>query len=326
MDDDMRFRQAFTVSADHFRFDYDRLDASELQRAGRRRRRVRRTSVGALALVIAGVAGVAAADRWSHESSTQVAAAPADVYLVPSSLPDSFVLRRATTIDPSVAGSAVTVFYSDGSTRRIAVTTVARDGFASDQTPPAPVATGSGFWMSWAPRPGIEVDVATTGLTQEATAALFSDIGEDQVLGPNTYGLLSLSDGLERIGQTSGSTRSGSVNVYAEPAADLDAATSLDPRADVTIGTATELAGEMDRIVYDERSIVTIRGHRAEVTTHDPVDGRGSIVTVSWFETPGVMVYVTTYNWSAEQAVQFAGELAPATAEAWDAHRSAANG
>jgi hypothetical protein len=261
----------------------------------------------------------------SPKSVTAVAAG--DVYLVPAGTPQGLVLRRSSAFTPSPSSSYFTAFYGDGGSKRIAVITALRGGVEASTAQPRAVATASGFWMPWQPRTGVEVDVATVGLSHEETEALFDRVGVDATRGATAYGLLTVPAGLRVIGDERDTTfRDGTLNVYSTDGANLTNPLSAVPRVDVTVGHASDIYREIDRIIFDQRTTVSIRGHEADVVTHRSNSDHGDIVTVSWFEQPGVLVDITAYNMTTADAVAFARSLQPVTLDAWNAHRASARG
>ena len=145
--------------------------------------------------------------------------------------------------------------------------------------------------------------------------------------GGTAYGLRTLPSGFRAAGDERDATITGAtLNVYAAPEADLTESQSRQPRADVTIGRASDLYREIDRVVFDERVSVSIRGHEVDVVAHRSNADHGAIVTVSWFEQPGFLVDITAYNMTTDDAVAYARSLAPATLDEWTAHRASARG
>jgi hypothetical protein len=323
-DEDLRQQMFATAAA--FRFDQRRLDAATIVRAGRLRRRRRLVGTAVVIAALAAGATVTLAQRGDSPESV-LSRSAGEVYLVPAEAPQGLVLRRSTEFEPIAPASMFTVFYNDGGDKRIAVITMLRDGLDSTSAGPA-LATTSGFWMSWRPISGVEVDVATVGLSREETEALVDRIGIDANRGPTTYGLLSLPAGFHVVGDERDANMSGAtLNVYAAPDTNMAGPPSRQPRADVTMGWASDVYREIDRIVFHERAVISIRGHEAEVVTHATnADISEMIVTVTWFEQPGVLVNITTYNMTTDDAIAFARSLQPVSSEAWAAHRASARG
>jgi hypothetical protein len=323
-DEDLRQQMISTAAA--FRFDQGRLDATTIARAGQQRRQ-RGRLIGAVATVVALTAGAGAILTQRADSPDTVVSLSSDsVYLVPTETAQNLVLRRSSQITPSSPEPYFNAFYRDGGNKRIAVITSLRTGPETSATPPRAVATSSGFWMPWSPRPGVEVNVATAGMTQQETEALFDRLGVDPARGETTYGLLTLPAGFRMIGDEDDTTLTdATTSVYATPGADIDDPQSREPCVQVTIGRASETYREIDRIIFDARTSVSIRGHEVDVVTHRFTD-HGTIVTASWFERPGLLVNITTYNMTADDAVAFARSLAPATLDEWTAHRASARG
>ena len=324
-DEDLRQQMISTAAA--FRFDQSRLDATTIARAGQHRRR-RGRLVGAVALIAGLAAGatVTLAQR-SDSPESVLAQSTGDVYLVPAAAPQGLVLRRSTEFKPIAPASVFNVFYKDGGSKRIAVLTTVRDGL--DATPAGPaLATSSGFWMTWRPQTGAEVSIATVGMSREETEALVDRLGVEPSRGPSTYGLVTMPAGFHVVGDERDTNMSGAtLNVYAAPDTNIAGPPSRQPRADVTVGRASDVYREIDRIIFHERAVISIRGHEAEVVTHATnADLSKMIVTVTWFEQPGVLVNVTTYNMASDDAIAFARSLQPVTLDEWNAHRASARG
>ena len=181
--------------------------------------------------------------------------------------------------------------------------------------------------MSWRPQAGVEVNIVTVGMSQQETEALVDRVGVDPHRGSTAYALLTVPSGFHLVGDETDSTITGAtLTVYATPNADITDPRSRQPRADVTVGHASDAYREIDRIIFDERATVSIRGHQAEVASHRANGDQGTIVTVTWFEQPGQLVDVTAYNMSTDDAVAFARSLEPVTLEKWTAHRASARG
>jgi hypothetical protein len=318
-------RQQLMSTARAFRFDQSRLDSTTIASAGRKRRR--RGRLLGSAVVVAALAATVAVTQRGGSPASVVAVGSGEVYLDVADTPDGLVLRRSSVFTSSPSLSYFSAFYGDGSSRRIVVITALRDGLEASAASPRAVTTNSGLWMPWYPQSGVEVDVATVGLSQQETEALFDRVGVDPTRGPMAYGLVSLPPGFRKIGDENDTAMSGGVlNVYAKLQANLNDPRSPQPRIDVTIGHASDTYREIDRIIFDERTTVSIRGHEADVVTHRSNNDHGEIVTVSWFEQPGLLVNITAYNTATDNAVSFARSLQPVTLEVWKAHQSSARG
>ena len=290
------------------------------------RRRRRLVGIAAVVAAMAATATVTLTQRGDSPDSV-VLSASGDVYLVPTETPQGLVLRRSSAFTPSPSASYFNAFYSDGGGKRIAVITSLRSGFEASTAPPRAVVSSSGFWMAWSPKSGVEVSVATVGMSQQETEALFDRLGVDPSRGASTYGLLTMPPGFRFVGDENSSTITGAtLTVYAGPNATLTDPILRQPRIDLTVGHAADTFREIDRIVFDERAAVSIRGHEVEVVTHEPNQDHGKIVTVTWFEQPGQLVAITAFNMSADDAVAFARSLEPVTLEEWTAHRASARG
>jgi hypothetical protein len=322
-DEDLRQEMISTATA--FRFDQSRLDATTIARAGQHRRR-RGRLVGAVAAVAVLSAGAGAILTQRADSPDTVVSLLSDsVYLVPTGTAQNLVLRRSSQITPSSPVAIFNAFYGDGDDKRIAVLTTVRDGLDARLAGPA-LATSSGFWMTWRPQTGVEVSIATVGMSREETEALVDRLGVDPSRGPSTYGLVTMPTGFHFVGDERDTNfRSTTLNVYAPPGVNIAGPQSQAPRADVSVGHASDVYREIDRIIFDERRTISIRGHEAEVTRR-PSTGQGSIVTVTWFEQPDVLANVTTYNMATDDAIAFARSLQPVTLDEWNAHRASARG
>ena len=326
MKTDEDLRQQMIAAAGAFRFDQSRLEPTTIARGAGRRRRRRRV-LGAAVIVAAMAATATVALTRLEKSSDSVVLASGDVYLVPTGTPQGLVLRRSSVFTPRPSASYFNAFYRDGDSRRIAVISVLRDGLEASTTSPRALATSSGFWMSWHPRSGVEINVATVGLSRTETEALLDRLGVDPARGTSAYGLLTMPPGFRSVGDERDTTITGAtLNVYATPDAKIADPQSRQPRVDVTVGRASDTYREINRVIFDERTTAAIRGHEAEVVIHRANADHGTIVTVSWFEQPALLVDVTAYNMTTEDAVTFARSLEPVTFDEWTAHRASARG
>jgi len=316
--EDLRRQMISTASA--FRFDQSRLDAATIVRAGQQRRRRRRFLGGAVVAAALAATATVTVTHGGESPKSVTAVAAGDVYLVPAGTPQGLVLRRSSAFPPTPPSSYFTAFYSDGGTKRIAVITALRGGVDASTAKPRAVVTASGFWMPWEPSAGVEVIIATVGLSQAETEALFDRVGADAARGATAYGLVTLPAGFRVIGDERDTNfRDGTLNVYSTADANLTNPLSSAPRVDVTVGRASDVYREMDRIIFDQRTTVSIRGHDADVVTHRYTD-HGELVTVSWFEQPGVLVDITAYNMATDDAVTFDRSPDQVTLDAGHAH------
>jgi hypothetical protein len=321
--DDLRGQMISTAA--EFRFDQSRLDAASIAHSGQRRRRRRRVLGSAIVVAIVATAGAALASRDRSRDAIE-AVAPNEVYLVPAAEPEGLVLRRSTDFIPQPGWSYFQAVYRDDGDKRIAVATAQRPGVEATTTPPRATATPSGFWMPTSPQPGVEVDVATAGMSRAETEALFERLGVEPDRGDSAYGLVTLPQGFRRVGdERDTSITDGTTNVYARADANIEGQ-SLAPRASVFIGHTSKTWPEIDPFMYDERTTAKIRGRDVVVITHRADSTHGDIVTMSWFEQPGLLVSIDTYNMSAADAIAFATTLHPVTLDEWTAHRASARG
>ena len=318
-------REQLISTASGFHFDQSRLEPAKIAHAGRRRRRQRRYLGSVVVAVMALTATVALTQR-DRSDDTVAAVAANDVYLVPAAEPEGFLLRRSTDYTPNLGWSFFQAIYRDGGQKRIAVTSTLRKESEVTGTPPLATETPSGFWMTWSPRPGVEVNVATAGMSKAETEALFERLGVEVDRGESAYGLVRLPPGFRLVGDERNTYISdGTTNVYALAEANLEAGSTA-PRASVFIGHTPLTYPHIDPFIFDERTTAKVRGHDVVVTTHKSDARLGDIVLLSWFEGPGLLVSVDTYNMAVADAIAFAQSLRSVTLDEWTAHRASARG
>lgn len=266
---------------------------------------------------LGGATLVASSDGDS--ASTSVASSGA-LRLIPATLPDGFVLRRASesfgTVEQGPNAQQHMYYRGPGEARALVITHMVEG--ALPFPPNAATATGSGYWLSFRPDGRTEVNLATSWVSKEATEAMAKNIG---VLGDyyrQPYGFTTMPAGFRLVGDQRDTIITGPSATYAPRGVPLGLPNER--RVEIVVGRATALLTEMNRIINDDKRTVTIRSHEALVTNHKNTSPAQETVSIVWFEAPDLAVWVVAYGIGTDEAIAIARGLQAVSVKDWIAH------